>query len=82
MFWLVDMKDTVRLPPHLFKLQHNDAIIECLNKKFANKVVVEDRVVSDRLARSSPRVRAPDFKTGQLLDSWVQTPTASPPDQG
>ena len=36
---LVEMKDTVRLVPWSFKLGQNDAIVECLNKKFANKVL-------------------------------------------
>ncbi len=38
MFNLVEMKDTVRLVPWLFKIKQNDAIIDALNKKFANKV--------------------------------------------
>ncbi|KAH9498395.1 DNA-directed RNA polymerase III subunit RPC8 [Bulinus truncatus] len=33
------MKDTVRIPPHLFHLDTMDAIREALNKKFSNKVV-------------------------------------------
>ncbi|CAG5122308.1 unnamed protein product [Candidula unifasciata] len=39
MFVLVQMKDTVRIPPRLFNLDTMDAIREALNKKFANKVV-------------------------------------------
>lgn len=39
MFVLVEMKDTVRIPPWLFNVKFNDAIVEALNKKFANKVV-------------------------------------------
>uniref|UniRef100_A0A2C9K8I7 DNA-directed RNA polymerase III subunit RPC8 n=1 Tax=Biomphalaria glabrata TaxID=6526 RepID=A0A2C9K8I7_BIOGL len=39
MFVLVQMKDTVRIAPHLFHLDTMDAIREALNKKFANKVV-------------------------------------------
>ncbi|XP_060573269.1 DNA-directed RNA polymerase III subunit RPC8-like [Ruditapes philippinarum] len=39
MFVLVEMKDTVRIQPWLFKLDPNEAIINELNKKFANKVV-------------------------------------------
>lgn len=38
MFVLVEMKDTVRIPPWLFNVKFNDAIVEALNKKFANKV--------------------------------------------
>ncbi|XP_041364731.1 DNA-directed RNA polymerase III subunit RPC8-like [Gigantopelta aegis] len=39
MFVLSEMKDTVRIPPWLFKLDTKDAIIETLNKKLANKVM-------------------------------------------
>ncbi|CAH1274246.1 POLR3H [Branchiostoma lanceolatum] len=39
MFTLVEMTDTVRIPPHLFHIKLNDAVIEELNNKFANKVV-------------------------------------------
>ncbi|XP_076072587.1 DNA-directed RNA polymerase III subunit RPC8-like [Mytilus galloprovincialis] len=39
MFVLVEMKDTVRIPPWLFNIKFNDAVNEALNKKFANKVV-------------------------------------------
>uniref|UniRef100_A0A3Q3RVD3 DNA-directed RNA polymerase subunit n=1 Tax=Mastacembelus armatus TaxID=205130 RepID=A0A3Q3RVD3_9TELE len=39
MFVLVDMVDTVRIPPWDFHKQLNDAISEELNKKLANKVV-------------------------------------------
>lgn len=39
MFILSEMKDTVRIPPWLFGQDVNDAIINALNKKFANKVV-------------------------------------------
>lgn len=39
MFVLVEMKDTVRIPPWLFNVKFNDAVVEALNKKFANKVV-------------------------------------------
>jgi len=39
MFVLVQMKDTVRTPPHLFHLDAVDAVREALNIKFANKVV-------------------------------------------
>ena len=38
MFVLSQMKDTVRIPPWLFHLNFNDAVIEALNKKLANKV--------------------------------------------
>lgn len=38
MFVLVEMKDTVRIQPWLFNLDVNEAIINELNKKFANKV--------------------------------------------
>ncbi len=38
MFMLVAMKDTVCIPPWLFHIKLEDAIIETLNKKFANKV--------------------------------------------
>uniref|UniRef100_UPI00398E9EAE DNA-directed RNA polymerase III subunit RPC8 isoform X2 n=1 Tax=Pristiophorus japonicus TaxID=55135 RepID=UPI00398E9EAE len=39
MFVLVEMVDTVRIPPWLFERRLNDAIAEELNKKLANKVV-------------------------------------------
>ncbi|XP_076006301.1 DNA-directed RNA polymerase III subunit RPC8 [Genypterus blacodes] len=39
MFTLVEMVDTVRIPPWNFHRQLNDAIAEELNKKLANKVV-------------------------------------------
>ncbi|KAL5018940.1 hypothetical protein ScPMuIL_004662 [Solemya velum] len=39
MFVLTEMKDTVRVPPWLFHIKLNDAIVESLNKKLANKVV-------------------------------------------
>ncbi|XP_059395040.1 DNA-directed RNA polymerase III subunit RPC8 [Carassius carassius] len=39
MFVLVEMVDTVRIPPWSFHRQLNDAISEELNKKLANKVV-------------------------------------------
>ncbi|KAM4717723.1 DNA-directed RNA polymerase III subunit RPC8 isoform 2-T2 [Anableps anableps] len=39
MFVLVEMVDTVRIPPWSFERQLNDAIAEELNKKLANKVV-------------------------------------------
>ncbi|KAF7686432.1 hypothetical protein HF521_015794 [Silurus meridionalis] len=39
MFLVVEMIDTVRIPPWNFNRQLNDAIAEELNKKLANKVV-------------------------------------------
>lgn len=36
---LTEMKDTVRIPPWLFHIEFNDAVVETLNKKYANKVV-------------------------------------------
>ncbi|XP_077195314.1 DNA-directed RNA polymerase III subunit RPC8 isoform X1 [Paroedura picta] len=39
MFVLVEMTDTVRIPPWQFERKLNDAITEELNKKLANKVV-------------------------------------------
>ncbi|MFT7797872.1 DNA-directed RNA polymerase III subunit RPC8 [Arapaima gigas] len=39
MFVLVEMVDTVRIPPWQFQRQLNEAIAEELNKKLANKVV-------------------------------------------
>lgn len=38
MFVLVEMVDTVRIPPWNFQKKLNDAITEELNKKLANKV--------------------------------------------
>lgn len=39
MFVLAEMKDTVRIQPWLFNVPTNEAIINVLNQKFANKVV-------------------------------------------
>ncbi|EDV27426.1 uncharacterized protein TRIADDRAFT_53108 [Trichoplax adhaerens] len=39
MFVLCCMKDTIRIKPHLFRLDIHYVIEEQLNKKFANKVV-------------------------------------------
>jgi len=38
MFVLTEMKDTVRIQPSLFNLDANEAIVNVLNQKFANKV--------------------------------------------
>lgn len=40
MFVLVEMVDTVRIPPWNFNKQLNEAIAEELNKKLANKVFI------------------------------------------
>ncbi|KDR14462.1 DNA-directed RNA polymerase III subunit RPC8 [Zootermopsis nevadensis] len=40
MFVLAEMKHVIRTPPHIFHLKLNDAIAEELNKKLANKVVL------------------------------------------
>lgn len=40
MFVLVEMVDTVRIPPWNFHRQLNEAIAEELNKKLANKVFI------------------------------------------
>lgn len=40
MFVLVEMTDTVRIPPWQFERKLNDAITEELNKKLANKVII------------------------------------------
>eukprot|EP00064_Thunnus_orientalis_P002784 superscaffoldBa00000213_g2792 len=47
MFVLVEMVDTVRIPPWNFQRQLNDAIAEELNKKLANKVCVSVCSLSD-----------------------------------
>lgn len=39
MFVLVEMVDTVRIPPWQFERKLNDSIAEELNKKLANKVL-------------------------------------------
>lgn len=39
MFVLVEMVDTVRIPPWQFDRKLNDSIAEELNKKLANKVL-------------------------------------------
>lgn len=38
MFVLVELKDTVRIPPSHFKFKLNDVIADELNRKLANKV--------------------------------------------
>ena len=38
MFVLAEMKDTVKIPPFQFETKLNEAIMDMLNKKFANKV--------------------------------------------
>ena len=38
MFVLAEMKDTVRIMPHIFHINFTEATIDALNKKFANKV--------------------------------------------
>ena len=43
MFVLVEMKDTVRIKPHLFGLDRTETISTQLNKKFANKVATFER---------------------------------------
>ena len=40
MFILVKIKDTIRIPPNLFHLPLEDAISEELNKRLANRVIV------------------------------------------
>ncbi|PSN42722.1 DNA-directed RNA polymerase III subunit RPC8 [Blattella germanica] len=40
MFVLAEMKHVIRTPPHIFHLKLNDAIAEELNKKLANKVLL------------------------------------------
>lgn len=49
MFNLVAMKDTIRIPPWLFHLKLEEAIIEILNKKFANKVLCKVMHVNNTL---------------------------------
>lgn len=39
MFVLSEMKDTVQIVPSLFSVETNEAVIDALNKKLANKVV-------------------------------------------
>lgn len=48
MFVLVEMVDTVRIPPWQFERKLNDSIAEELNKKLANKVL------GPRAARQCP----------------------------
>ena len=43
MFVLSEMKDTVKVHPKNFNLKQYDAIVDSLNKKFANKVAVPKR---------------------------------------
>lgn len=56
MFVLVEMVDTVRIPPWNFQRQLNDAIAEELNKKLANKVCVCER--GEREERESGKENA------------------------
>lgn len=44
MFVLVEMTDTVRIPPWQFERKLNESIAEELNKKLANKVKQESCV--------------------------------------
>ena len=39
MYVLTEMKDTIKIHPRFFDTKQQDAIVEALNKKFANKVV-------------------------------------------
>ena len=39
MFVLTEMKDTVQVVPSLFDIDTNEAVIDALNKKLANKVI-------------------------------------------
>ena len=43
MFVLSEMKDTVQIVPSLFNVEINEAVIDALNKKLANKVSVRFR---------------------------------------
>lgn len=58
MFVLVEMVDTVRIPPWQFERKLNDSIAEELNKKLANKVL-GPRVAGRPLAREGPTLRTP-----------------------
>ena len=40
MFVLAKMKDTVTIPPWMFHIKLNQAVVEALNKKFANRVKI------------------------------------------
>lgn len=51
MFVLVEMVDTVRIPPWQFERKLNDSIAEELNKKLANKVPHGPRGWREALAR-------------------------------
>lgn len=53
MFVLVEMVDTVRIPPWQFERKLNDSIAEELNKKLANKVL-DRRGRGRALAREGP----------------------------
>lgn len=44
MFVLVEMTDTVRIPPWQFERKLNESIAEELNKKLANKVKCESHI--------------------------------------
>lgn len=55
MFVLVEMRDTVRIPPWNFHRQLNEAISEELNKKLANKA----RAASSPVHLSPPHANFP-----------------------
>lgn len=57
MFVLVEMVDTVRIPPWQFERKLNDSIAEELNKKLANKVL-------------GPRGRRQAFSTGRANTAY------------
>ncbi|XP_077490494.1 RNA polymerase III subunit H [Amblyomma americanum] len=40
MFVVSEMSDSIRIPPWLFRLNSNEAIVEQLNRRLANKVVI------------------------------------------
>jgi DNA-directed RNA polymerase subunit E'/Rpb7 len=58
MFVLVEMVDTVRIPPWQFERKLNDSIAEELNKKLANKVL-GSRAGRACVAREGPALQGP-----------------------
>ena len=59
---LSEMKDTVQIVPSLFNVETNEAVIDALNKKLANKVIISQLMRSwylphRRQAKAHPSLR-------------------------
>ncbi|CAG2117265.1 unnamed protein product [Medioppia subpectinata] len=40
MYVLVELSDSIRIPPHLFAISQREAISDELNRKLANRVII------------------------------------------